>query len=272
MRKKRGMTDTTTHLTRALDERIRRGEIEAIRKSVETVQRLYPEAQATSIEIAGGIARFTGIDGLSQAFGVGTLAPVSANEIARLTDFYESRGSKPQVYVTPMADPSLATGMARAGYAPVSHESVLVSEDFDTCARYDDRVALATDLDAWAKASTLAFADGSSENVDPQIATILASSKGAYALEGRDGDAIAATGVLGLRGECAFLFASSTLAMFRRRGWHLALICDRIARARDLGARVMRATASPASTSEHNFHRCGFTTLYTRSLWERHSP
>lgn len=260
------------HLTRALDERIRLSEIEGVRKGVETVQRLYPKAQATSIEIAGGIARFTGIDGLSQAFGMGTLAPVSADEIACLTDFYESRGSTPQVYVTPMADPSLATGLTRAGYAPSSHESVLVSDDFDTCARYDDRVALAADLEAWATASALGFSDGSSENVDAQVATILASSKGVYAVEGRDGDAIAATGVLGLRGECAFLFASSTLPRFRRRGWHLALICDRIARARDLGALVMRATASPASTSEHNFHRCGFTTIYTRSLWERLRP
>ena len=73
-----------------LDEAIRRCEIAGIRKNVEATQRLYPELEATGIEIAGGFARFNGFDALSEAFGLGTLAPVSANEVARLIEFYAS--------------------------------------------------------------------------------------------------------------------------------------------------------------------------------------
>lgn len=234
------------------------------------MQRLYPQAGATSIEVAGGVARFAGIDALSQAFGVGTLAPVGADEIALLTEFYESRHAKACVYVTPMTDSSLAGGLAAAGYAPAEYENVLVSDNFDAYARYDPRVALAADLRAWALASTRGFGGNpASEAGDTRVAMVLASAVGTFALEGREGDAIAATAALSVRGECAFFFAGATMPELRRSGWHTALIRDRIARARDAGVRIMRATAPPGSTSERNFRRCGFVTLYTRSLWER---
>lgn len=253
-----------------LDETIRRCEIDAIRKSVEATLRLYPELEAATIEIAGGIARFNGFEALSEAFGIGTLAAVGAEEIALLTTFFESRNSTPRVFVTPMSDPSLALGLARAGYAPAEYENVLVSDDFETYARYDGRVAVAANLDDWAAASMKGFlGDEAEEAGDPRVGLILASSEGAVALAGADEERIASTAIVSLRGECAFFFAGATLPEFRRRGWHLALVRDRIARARDAGARIMRATATPGSASERNFRRCGFAVLYTRSLWER---
>lgn len=253
-----------------LDEAIRRCEIAGIRKNVEATQRLYPELEATGIEIAGGFARFNGFDALSEAFGLGTLAPVSANEVARLIEFYASRNSTAHVFVTPMTHPSLAHNLARAGFAPAEYENVLVSDDLETYARYDERVAVAADLDAWAAASMRGFmGDDSVETGDPRFGVILASSEGAIATEGREGGAIVSTAVMTLRGECAFFFAGATVLGSRRRGWHLATIRDRIARARDGGARIMRATAKPASASERNFLRSGFSVLYTRALWER---
>ena len=104
---------------------------------------------------------------------------------------------------------------------------------------------------------------------DDRIAILLASSDGVCALAGYEDDTIVATAAMDLRGECSAFFAGSTLAAFRGRGWHLAMIRDRIARSREMGVRFMRATARPSSTSERNFHRCGFETLYTRVLWER---
>ncbi|HEY4434295.1 MAG TPA: GNAT family N-acetyltransferase [Candidatus Cybelea sp.] len=257
-------------LTRMLDETIRRCEVDGIRKGVEATQQLYPELEPASLEIAGGIARFNGFEALSEAFGIGTVAAVSAEEIALLTAFFESRNSTARVFVTPMSDPSLAFGLARAGYAPAEYENVLVSDDFETYAQYDDRVAVAANLDDWAEASMKGFlGDEAAENGDLRVGLILASSEGAIALAGTDGEKIASTAIMSLRGECAFFFAGATLPEFRRRGWHLALVRDRIARARDAGVRVMRATAAPGSASERNFRRCGFAVLYTRSLWER---
>jgi hypothetical protein len=261
------------YLTRTLDETIRRREIEGIRKSIEATQRLFPELEAAGIEIAGGIARFNGFDALSEAFGLGTLAPVGSDEVSQLTEFYASRNSTARVFVTPMTHPSLARSLALAGFAPAEYENVLVSDDFETYARYDDRIAVATDLDAWAIASMRGFmGDEPAETGDPRFGLILASADGIVPLEGREGGAIVSTAVMSLRGECAFFFAGATVGGSRRRGWHLATIHDRIARARDGGARIMRATAAPGSASERNFLRSGFRVLYTRSLWERRRP
>lgn len=260
------------YLTRALDETIRRCEIDGIRKSIEATQRLYPELEATGIEIAGGIARFNGFDALSEAFGLGTLAPVSADEVSRLIEFYTSRNSTARVFVTPMTHPSLALNLSLAGFAPAEYEDVLVSDDLETYARYDDRIAVATNLEAWAMASMRGFmGDEPAESGDPRFGVILAAPRGNAAVEGREGGPIVSTAVMSLRGECAFFFAGATVSGSRRRGWHLATIHDRIARARDGGARMMRATAAPGSASERNFLRCGFRVLYTRTLWV-HGP
>jgi hypothetical protein len=258
-------------LTRELDETIRRGEIAGISSGIDTVRRLYPEEHAASMEIAGGLAVFTGINSpLSQTYGVGTLAPVTIDEIAQITGFYESRSATPRVFVTPMADPSLGRMLAAAGYAPAEYENVMASDEFDAYALYDGQIAIATDVGAWADASARGFMDLETlAPGDDRIARVLASSQGVWALEARDDDTIVATAAMDIRGECSAMFAGSTMRGYRHRGWHLALIRDRIARARDAGVRFMRATGRPSSSSERNFHRCGFETLYTRVLWER---
>lgn len=260
-------------LARELDVAIRQSEIAGIRSGIAAARQLDPSMEVDCIDVAGGVARFIGFNPpLSHAFGVGALAPVSAGDVARITDFYKSHGATPSVYVTPMADPTLARVLAAAGYAPANYESVLASDDFDTYALRDERIDMARDVEAWARASAQGFKGA--EPINPgeeRMAAMFASAQGVTALEGRNDGGIAATSVLALRNGCAALFAGSTLLGFRERGWHLAMVRDRIARAREAGAHLMRATAPPASSSEHNFHRCGFTTLYTRTLWE-HRP
>jgi GNAT superfamily N-acetyltransferase len=258
-------------LTPELAEAIRRAEIAGIRCAIGAAQRLRPRAGIEGLEVAGGLAAFMGPDSpLSEAFGTGGRAPVTAGEIATLTEFYEKRGSTPRVFVSPLAHPSLGIGLAAAGYAPVEYESVLASDAFEPHAHCDARVRTAADLHAWAHASAGAFMDGAAVTPDDEfLALTIAGSEGLTALEAVDDGQIVATGAMDVRGDCSALFAASTLPGFRRKGLHAALIAERIARARDAGVRFMRATARPGSSSEHNFHRCGFTTLYTRALWER---
>ncbi len=262
---------TPVLLTPELAETIRRAEIAGIRRGIETARRLRPTAGAESIEVAGGLIAFMGRESpLSEAFGVGTPAPVTAGEIAEITEFYESRDSTPRVFVSPLAHRTLGAGLAAAGYAPIEYENVLASETFQPYARRDDRVRAAVDSHAWARASAAAFLDGAPITPDDEfVALMLASSDGVVAVEAVEDGAIVATGAMDLRDGCSALFAASTVPASRGHGWHLALIADRMARAREAGARFMRATARPGSTSERNFHRCGFTTLFTRTLWER---
>jgi GNAT superfamily N-acetyltransferase len=258
-------------LTRELEATVLQSELAGIACAIATVQRLYPETRAEGIEVAGGLAAFTGADSpLSQAYGVGASVPVRAADITRITEFYESRNATPRVFVTPLSDPSLATALAAAGYAPSEYVNSLFSNDADSCARRDQRIEIAEDLDAWARASKEGFADRPSlVHDDYRVAATLAASEGVVSLELRVDGAIAATAAMDVRAGCATLFAGSTVPAFRRQGLHAAMIRDRMARARDIGVRFMRTTATPASASERNFQRCGFVVLYTRTLWER---
>ena len=253
-----------------INDTITRCEIEGIRRGIAATRRLYPDEHAEGFDIAGGLAAFTGVGSpLSQAYGVGSAAPVTDSDVARITAFYESRAAVPRVFVTPLADPSLGVLLARAGYEPAEYENVLVCDDYSR-ARRDDRVVISSDIPAWARASTESFLDRTRlEPGDDKIATILASSEGVCLLEARNGEEIVATAAMDFCGDCSALFAGSTMPGYRNRGWHIVMIRDRMARARDGGARLLRATAKPASVSENNFRRCGFEVLYTRTLWER---
>ncbi len=242
-----------------------------MRSAIDATQRVRPEVRSESIEVAGGLVAFTGVESpLSQAIGIAAFAPVTDGEIAQITAFYESRGSTPRVFVTPLSHPSLGRALAAAGYAPSEYVNILASDKLDAYASRDDRIDIARDLEAWARASAQGFHDRKPlAPGDETIALILASSDGVWPLEAREGGAIVATAAMDIRAASSGLFGGATLFDFRRRGWHVRLIRDRIARARDAGARFARASARPASESERNFHRCGFETLYTRVLWER---
>lgn len=228
-----------------------------------------PEAGVDGIEIGGGLAAFAGAGSpFSQVYGVA--APVTADDVGAITAFYETRGATPRVYVSPLADASLAIELAAAGYAPCEYENVLASDSFDAHAAYNERIGIAPDLDAWAVASAQAFTGRDAlEPADVAVARVIAFSEGVYATQAVLDEAIVATAAMDIKDGCAGLFAGSTLPPFRGCGWQTALIRDRIGRARDGGARLMRATARPRSASERNFVRCGFGVLYTRALWER---
>ena len=123
---------TAVVLMKELDEAIRRSESEGVRCGIATMERLHPDRGATSIEVAGGLAVFTGIDSpLSQSYGVGSSTPVTEGDVSRITDLYESRGATPRVFVTPLADPSLAPALVCAGYVPSEYENVLASDAFN---------------------------------------------------------------------------------------------------------------------------------------------
>jgi len=260
-------------LTHELNETIRLSEIAGIRSGIAAVQRLYPNVRAECLEIAGGLVAFAGADShLTQAYGVASLLPLANDEIEAITNFYESRGATPRIFVTPLTHQTLAQGLAAAGYAPCEYDNVLAAEASTLDARRDPRIAVARDVAEWSVASARGFVDDAFAPGDELIAAILASSEGVVALEARQRGAIVATAALDVRDGCAAFFAGSTMRAHRGRGWHIAMIRDRIARAREADARLMRATARPNSTSERNFHRCGFQTLYTRTLWERKLP
>jgi N-acetylglutamate synthase-like GNAT family acetyltransferase len=133
----------------------------------------------------------------------------------------------------------------------------------------DERITVAADLRTWVEAFARGFAERRDVLHNELLARIVASAPGVIALEARVDGAVVASAAMSLRGECAALFSGSTLPEHRNRGWQIAMIRDRVARAREAGARIIYASAAVASISERNFHRCGFKTIYTRTRWDR---
>lgn len=257
-------------LTQELYETLARAELDGIRDGVATAARLYPETDVSSIEVAGGLVVFAGVASpLSKAYGVATLAPANHSDVGRITRFYDARGTTARVFTTPFTDPALLRGLVADGYAPATYDNLLLAADADAHALRNDNVAVLSDLESWIRASVQGFADRRGVAHDNTQARIVVSTPEVIALEARYDGAIVATAALSLRAECAGLFAGSTVPEYRGRGWQVALIRDRIARARDAGARIIYAAAAPDGISERNFHRCGFTTLYTRTRWDR---
>jgi hypothetical protein len=254
-----------------IDEAIHRAKIATTRKLLKAARRVVPEVAPACIEVADGIASFTGVDSpLSFADEIGALGLVTRKDIAEVTAFFKSRGATPRVIVTPISDPSLEAELTAAGYVPGAHrQAALVCTDISREIARDARIEVAKDLAVWASASGRAFYGG--DELTPSqnnLALILGTTEGAIPLEGHDGAAIAVTGTLLLDDASAVFLGGATDPAFRCRGWQLALIRDRVARAREGGARLLRAAAGPGSSSERNFHRCGFVTRYVRVMWE----
>jgi len=133
----------------------------------------------------------------------------------------------------------------------------------------DSRVQVCSIPATWAYASAKSFADDAEpDDAMLFVSELMAAHPRVTALMILDKGELAATACYALEaGGIAALFAASTSPQSRGKGLQTALIRDRLARAREDGATVVRAAAAVGSTSERNFRRYGFTPLYTRTMW-----
>ena len=248
---------------------VERAELDGVRAVVKHARAAFPDLRAELLEIAGGIAEFTGVDSpLSEAVGVGIFEPIDDQTVPVITRFYSERGAVPRVMVGPMSDPYLGIALAHAGYVPIEAQSMLASDLESATTSLDPRIRETQDTHAWARVSMRGFDKEAASAVLRMSIEALASTPETIALEAVDGADVVATGGLSFRSDIPVLFGASTLPPFRGRGWQGALIRDRLARARRTGATHARAAARPLSQSESNFIQAGFEVLYTRVLWE----
>ncbi len=253
---------------------IEKADVAGMHACVASAQHVAKDLDARSIDILGGIAPFVGVASpLSEACGLGIFGgEVRPDDIERLTGFYEERGTPPRVLVSPLASMTLSRLLASAGYRPVEHQNVLACEIGAVDCERDGRVVESRDARSWGWASAAGFTDppecAPSEDA-VLVGTIIASVPSVTILEACENGTTVATAAMDVQGELAGLFAGSTVVSERRRGWHAALIRDRLARARERGARFARTSAGVGSASERNFRRAGFQVLYTRTVWER---
>lgn len=256
----------------SLAQRIEAFEAESGRACTEAAAAREPEVGAAWIAVGGGWAAFTGKDSpITQAAGLGMAGAVEEAEIARMEDFYRSRGAATNIETCPLAHPSLFEALGQRGYRVVEFSNVLyrvieAGEEFGSIPQgLTVRKARDEERTFWAETVARGFAD--EIPVTPELVSVLsafADRPGAQLwLAEMDGE-VAGGAAVAVADGTAGLFGAATLPAFRRRGVQGAFFVARLAEAVRAGATLGYTISLPGSASHRNAERAGFRVAYTR--------
>lgn len=260
----------------ALSHRLESAEGAACAAFVDARAAVSPAHGATWRVIDGVRAMFDGIGSpLTQTFGLGLEQPVSGATLAALEQFFLTRGAAVDHEVSPLAQGDVLPLMTARGYVPIELTDVfcrpLTAEDDIVPATSFEVVPVdVAGGDAWADAAADGWSD--TPEVVPfvrDLGGVYPRTAGATCYAARDGEAIAAAGVLAVHQGVAVLAGASTRPAWRRRGAQAALLAARLRDARRHGCDLAMICARPGSASHRNAQRRGFRVAYTRIKWHR---
>jgi hypothetical protein len=221
------------------------------------------------LEIGGGCAIFAGAGSpLTQAVGLGLNGPAEEDELNRLEDFFLSRGARVSIDLCPLADPSWLGALNTRGYRPADFNNVLVKRLAGAEITLTPRVrrAVASERDLWSHTVGHGFFDESElTDAEMNVGRAIFSMAGAlcYLAVSEAGEP-AGGGAAAMRNGLATLFADTTIARFRRGGFHRELIAARLNEAIAQECDLAAASTLPGSGSQRNYERLGFEVVYTR--------
>lgn len=229
---------------------------------------------AAELEIGGGVAAFTGVASpLSQAVGMG-LAPLAdpLGWAHALKAFFATHHMPAAVELALATPPALAAALVAAGFVPEEYSSVLV---FDLQAvslpplvvPQGYALAAAHSLDETVLAAAL---EGFGLPLSPANMAFqhhwYASPGNAQWVARHEGQPVAVANAYTVA-DTLLLAGASTLPAHRRRGLQQGLILARLQQAQAAGLRWATVATDPASVSEANMLRLGFSRLYARVKW-----
>ena len=258
-----------------LARRLEAAEAHASLAWLKAYQCLYPAAGAVAEPVAGGWARFAGIDSpVTQANGLGMSGPVRESDLDRMEELYRRRGSSCRVILCPLADPSLLASLSQRGYRLTEMENVLVrriepsEREAPSVPGVTVRRASEQERDLWAGIMEGGFFEHGVP--DPKIGEMFqASAAGLQCYLGFLNDEPAGAGVIFMHEGVALFSGAATLPRFRHRGVHKALHGTRLACAASEGCDLACVITQPGSTSQRNAERQGFHVAYTRAALVR---
>jgi len=252
-----------THADTALARRIESAEAANARGCTATLP------NAASAEIAGGCAVFAGADSpLTHAIGIGLNGLVTEADVCAMESFFRTRGAKPVIDLSPLADPSLTELLGARGYRISELNNVLVRRLAGVEMVLTPRVrrALPGEIDLWSHTVGRGFfehAELTTEEMD--VGRAICAMPGAlWYLAASETAEPAAGAALAIHNGLATLFADSTIRHHRRQGYHRELICARLNEALAQSGDLATATTLPGSASQRNYERLGFEVVYTR--------
>jgi len=263
--------------------RIERAESELIRSGAEAVRRRNPEV--LTIPIAGGIAAWAEQDSpLNKVAGLGFAGIPEDGELDAIERAFEERSTPVRVELASLADPEIASRLARRGYLFVGFENVLglPLEDRPPSslpAGIEIAESGPAEFSEWLDAVVTGFAHPDHQGVPSdeefprevleRVMGDLASASGFSRYLARRGGEIAGGGSLRVGDGVAQLCGAATLPAHRRHGVQTALLLSRLDLAKSAGCDIAVVTTQPGSKSQENVQRQGFQLLYTRAVLVR---
>jgi GNAT superfamily N-acetyltransferase len=278
--------------TTSMAARIERAEADTVREFGERAR--ARNADVLIAPIGGTHAVFAGPgQPFNKLAGLG-FAPVEERDIEALESLYDARAAEIRVEQATLADPAVAATLTRRGYVLAGYENVLgidlrSARDGLARARDEDVArglavsrAEAAGLRSWIDTVTDGFMHPDSFDGPPpteayprealeEVLVDIGSATGTTLYLARRDGAIAGGGSLRISSGLAQLAGASTLPAHRRRGVQSALLRSRLLDAADSGCDLAVVTTEPASKSQQNVQRAGFTLLYARAVLVRSS-
>lgn len=268
------MTTGWPHCDEQLSRRLERTEGSSNAAFVTARAALQPQSGAAWQDFGGTYAMFDGVGSpLTQTFGLGMFSPVTAADLERIEQFFESRSADVFHEVSPLAPLELLPLLRERGYAPVELTTVLLqpigSRDWDAPA-LPTRMIRRGEEDLWASVAASGWSD-TPDAVDfvRSMGRVISQSEGSYPFFAESGGEPVATGALWIHGGVALLAGASTVPHARGRGAQNALLAARLHFAAERGCDLAMMCTQPGSGSQRNAERQGFRVAYTRIKWER---
>lgn len=266
-----------------LAARIERAESELIRSGAEAVRRRTPEV--LTIPIAGGVAVWAEQDSpFNKVAGLGFAGIPEDGELDAVERIFEERSTAVRVELASLADPEIASRLARRGYLFVGFENVLGlpladREPSALPAGVEISESGPAEFSEWLDAVVTGFSHPDTQGVPSdeefprevleRVMGDMANASGFSRYLARRGGEIAGGGSLRMGDGVAQLCGAATLPAHRRKGVQTALLLSRLDLARSAGCDIAVVTTQPGSKSQENVQRQGFQLLYTRAVLVR---
>lgn len=204
---------------------------------------------------------------------------VSARDLTRFIEFYESRMVEPKMELCPYADSSLIRGLESHQFILREVETILVfdfsRQEIPQAPSEIEIVEVDPDIPALVEPAvavkTIAFAPADPKPYETMDRKVL-TAPGCLGMLARIGGEFVAAGNCDLSPPCAALFSAGTLPHARGRGAQTALLIARLDAAKRAGCSHAFVASSPVVATGRNALRVGFQVAYTKVIVARPGP
>ena len=253
---------------------LERAEAENHRLFVEACRELYPNEVVSVEENDSGLMAFTGVDSpLSQSMALGFKGPVDAHCVKKIEAFYRQFDCPANIEVANVADASLTEQLVAHDFKVTEYSHVLVQElrEAFTSPVIDGVVVRCMEKgeeETVARVLSEGFI-GAPDSPHLPLFNGFVRQKNASVHVAVIQETIVAAAGLFMHGNIALIGVATTLPAYRGRGLQKALITARLNWAIAQGCNRAMVVTEPATISQKNVQKMGFSIAYARAKFTK---